>query len=450
MRLRRRIVLAFVASSAVVVTAILVPLGIVIVRSQLTGYIEQRVRETRTVAASLSGLSLADKQEILTARYPAGGFTAGWLLATQQATQPTTSSAFPAQHGPEIEEARFGPDAHRVGPSPLGERLFIAVPVIARDRLEAILWVSSSLGPVNRLNSRSWLVVGIMALAGIVAALIAARLVASNISRRLESLADGAHRFAEGDLASRIEVDGTDEIAGLAAILNDMASRIAGLLQRERDFVDSAAHQLRTPLTAITIRMDRLRRRSDWLAVDAVEEIEEVAAETRRLAGLTERLLDLSGSTANGPDGVSVADAIELACRRVGPLAREQNVSLSVRSGADATGVVVSAGAFDEVLLNVLDNAVKFSPPGATVDVSAHSDAGQAHVIVTDSGPGVPVAVRDRVFEPFKRAGSQAGYGLGLTICARLCDAVGASIRLSDRDDGPGTIVSVTWPLRDG
>jgi len=107
---------------------------------------------------------------------------------------------------------------------------------------------------------------------------------------------------------------------------------------------------------------------------------------------------------------------------------------------------VAAPGAFEEALFNLLDNAVKFSPPGEAVEVSARREDGSFVVRVSDHGPGIATEQRARVVEPFYRATrTKTGYGLGLAISSRLCTSAGATLNL-ERRRGGGTLAEIRWP----
>lgn len=444
MTLRRQLVIVFAVFAATLVTATIVPLGFASSRANLASFTEQRLAHTLRVAEAV-----ARAPSIVADRYPVSSGDAAWLV-DGTASAPTIPAAFPsgAPRAREVVAAAAGSPESRVGTSRLGQRLFVAVPV---PESAAVLWVSASLDPVQRLNRETWMVsmaVGAMLL--VIAAIVGATL-ASRITRRLEAVADGAARFGEGRWDEHIPVEGPDEIASLAARLNEMGFEIGRLVRREKDFVAAASHQLRTPLAAIKIRIDEIRALDAVRDPQALEDLDEMSDEVDRLTALTRRLLDLS-ATESAPESrpVPVEPAVWEAMGRVAPVADLRGIGLTFDGGAGGTQIAAPAGAFEEVLFNVLDNAVKFSSAGADVHVDVSNGGGSVVVSVADRGPGVPDVDRERVFAPFFRgARKESGYGLGLSIGARLCARSFASLTLHPRPGG-GTVARIEWPVWQG
>ena len=267
------------------------------------------------------------------------------------------------------------------------------------------------------------------------------------IARRLEIVAAGAKRFGEGYLEETITVGGSDEITSLAGTLNTMGAEIDRLVHREKDFVAAASHQIRTPLTAIKIRIDELLATSGTHDAEETEYLKEMAEEVDRLTMLTTRLLDLSSAEVKHESRpLPAAYAVREAIDRIEPLAHHFGISLDLDVQAEGSQIMAAPGAFEEALFNVLDNAVKYSPPGEAVEVSAARADGSFVVRVSDRGPGIATEQRARVVEPFYRATrTKTGYGLGLAISSRLCSSAGATLQL-DRRRGGGTTATIRWP----
>jgi signal transduction histidine kinase len=447
--LRRHLVVAFVAFAVAILMATLIPIGILSASAHRASFIEQQRQEVEQVATAFGRSTLGQLQ--VDERYE-GRDVAAWLLDVRGTPvgEPSSRQAFPARItvAPEVERARGGDTAYRIGDSPFGRRLFLATPILSAGRLSGVLWVSASLGPVDRLDSQRWaLLAGIGAVTLLAAAVVGRRL-ARRLTRRLEIVAAGAERFGQGRLDEPIPVVGTDEIGALAGRLNTMAAEIDRLVGREKEFVAAASHQIRTPLAAIKIRIDELLASSADFEADSVAYLKEMAEEVDRLTTLTTRLLDLSSAEhAPQPGPLVVSRAIREAIDRVAPLAQHRDIE--VRLVVDDEGAIVQAppGALEEGLFNLLDNAVKFSQPGGAVDVGARLDNGSLLVEVADRGPGIPAGERARVLDPFYRVSrGKPGHGLGLAISARLCDSAGARLALTAREGG-GTVAVIRWPV---
>lgn len=453
--------LAFGGISAALIVATLIPLGFVLAGSHRSGYVDQLERQARTVVAGVVAAPEQQKVSYVAGRFPAGGDVEAVLLdrdgrALNLVTDPGLFPDPPVAAS-EVRAALRGQSAVRTGTSSQGPRVYVAAPVAVGDKLDGALWLSAVTTPIEQLDGRTWASLGIIGAAGILFSVVVAIAVARQIARRLEVVALGAERFAEGRFAEPIVVGGNDEVAQLGTRLNEMARRIDRAVARERDFAAAASHQLRTPLTAIKLRIEELRATlAPELGAEANENLDEMAQEVDRLTMLASGLLMMAAAEQEGAEmeALPVASAIEQAVGRVRPLARQGGVSVAVSSDADADAVAVRAprGAFEEVVFNLLDNAVKFSPRSSTVDVSVSSEDGSLNLAVGDRGPGISAEDAEHAFEPFfrsRRAGGVRGSGLGLTICARLCDAAGATIAIAPRDGG-GTVAVVRWPLAAG
>lgn len=266
------------------------------------------------------------------------------------------------------------------------------------------------------------------------------------VSQRLESINRAARAVIAGDLSGRVALRGSgDDFDQLAATLNQMLERIEGLVAAISRVSDNIAHELRTPLA-------RLRAELEELA--AAEEPEEVRARTGaaleeagRLQSMFEALLRIARLQSGPSEEVApidlsrlLEDALELhqpaaEDRRLGFLTRI-DPGLVVRGDRDLVFQMVS---------NLLDNAVKFTPPGGAICLQGRRIGAVVEVVVSDNGPGVPPEARTRVLERFYRGGSGApGFGLGLSLVAAAAERHGAELRLEDAR--PGLRVVIRFP----
>jgi signal transduction histidine kinase len=450
MSLRRHLVVSFVVFALAILVATLVPFGVLSAQAHRSSFEDDQLDDAQRVAGGLSKVPLTP--DVINERY-AGRAVSAWLLDPRGEPwgDPTTRGAFPAllTRAPEVERARRGTSEARDGDTPLGRRVLVAVPIIQNGRLAGVLWVSSSLAQVTRLDRQRWALLAGIGAAAMAGAAFVGMSLSRRLTRRLEVVAAGAQRFGEGRLGERIAVGGSDEIASLAGQLNDMAGEIDRLVEREKSFVAAASHQIRTPLAAIKIRIDELLAAGDTGDPDSIEYLKEMADEVDRLTSLTTRLLDLSSAESAPESQPLVASrAIREAVDRVAPLAQHHSMTLDLDIEDEDAVISAPPGAFEEALFNLLDNAVKFSRPGGAVDVRAALDNGSLVVEVADRGPGVPVEHRARVLDPFYRASrAKPGHGLGLAISARLCSSAGATLGIDPRPDG-GTLARIRWPVK--
>ncbi len=226
-----------------------------------------------------------------------------------------------------------------------------------------------------------------------------------------------------------------DEVAPLVSALNALLQRLGASLDAQRAFVADAAHELRSPLTALKLQMQLLQR-----APDEAARAEAVAALTQgidRAARLVEQLLALARSEPGAPAVAHrPADLAEIARQAVAdtvPLARVRGNTLALIADAPVP-VHGDPAALTVLARNLADNAVRYSPPGAPIEVRVGTIAGAAQLQVDDAGPGIPEAERERVFDRFYRhaPGETAGSGLGLAIVRGIAQQHGATVALVD------------------
>ena len=246
-----------------------------------------------------------------------------------------------------------------------------------------------------------------------------------------------------------------DEVLPLVQSLNALLDRLGAALAAQRHFVGDAAHELRSPLTALKLQVQVMRRAPDDAARD--EAARALTAGVDRATRLVEQLLALARSEAGPPREATLAPLAELvrqAMAEVAPLVDARGTTLELDVADDAEAVTVHGDADVAVLArNLIDNAVRYSPPGGHVSVWIGSDP--AHpaaplLQVDDDGPGIPESDRELVFDRFVRrdnAADQTGSGLGLAIVRQVALRQGAEVALSDSPAG-GLRVRVTWPAR--
>ena len=266
--------------------------------------------------------------------------------------------------------------------------------------------------------------------------------------RPVAALRKGAQEITAADLADqRLPVpDAHDEIYRLAVTLNAMLDRIDAATKRQRTFVGDAAHELRSPLASLRLQLEVAQRvgpAKDWPGM-----LDEVLSDVDRLDQLVEDLLALARSDEAG--GV---------LRRREPVALDQLVTevaedyldarVPVRSSTDAVSVDGDPEALRRVVVNLLDNAVRYARSEVTVDIAVNGN-GTAELVIRDDGPGIPEDERERVFDRFyrtheSRSRDTGGTGLGLPIVRDVIRAHGGTVSLADNH--PGLRATVILPV---
>lgn len=259
-----------------------------------------------------------------------------------------------------------------------------------------------------------------------------------------------ARRQAD-DLSPVSEAGLPDEVRPLVHELNLLFGRVRTAFDAQQNFVADAAHELRTPLAALRLQAQSLDRAADPEARKVA--VGRITAGIDRATRLVEQLLVLARQEASAANGVATrpVDLAELARRTVGDLvglAQAKEVDLGLQH-ADPASVDGQPDALHILLRNLVENAVKYTPHGGTVDIAVRAGKATVDVIVEDSGPGIPPEERERVFDRFYRvAGSDAaGSGLGLAIIKAIAERHGATLALDKSDRLGGLAAKVSFPL---
>jgi two-component system sensor histidine kinase MprB len=275
------------------------------------------------------------------------------------------------------------------------------------------------------------------ALGGVLGHWMAGRLVGP-----LEALGSDLDALARRrDLAARVTVRGPDEVGRVASAANTLLSTLEGTQAAQRRLVADVSHELRTPLTALWTNLEVLQR-SSALDEDVREELlTDLVSQTRELGVLVSDLMDLAREAPSGePEVLDLAGVVEeVLARQRGPLA-----GLSVAATLAPTPVSANRDLLARAVANLVDNARKWSPPGATISVRVESDGEAARLEVADRGPGIPPGDLPYIFERFYRAPAARrlpGSGLGLAIVRQVADWHGGVARAENRPGGGARLV---------
>lgn len=342
---------------------------------------------------------------------------------------------------PEMQQALTGaPDVGERFSRTLGEDLFfVAVPVLSGDQVVGVVRLSAPERVVaDRVDGK---VRGLTVVAGIslLIAVAVAWIFARSVTRPLDELEATTHRLASGDLGARANADdGPPEVRALADSFNSMTSRLQRLVDQQRSFAGDASHQLRTPLTALRLRLEQASMSVEEGSA-AEEPIEEALNETERLRHMIEGLLMLSRAESSSVviETVDVAEIVRDRAEYWRPLAQERSVSIEVESPISVPARAVPGGV-EQIVDNLVDNALEASPEQSVVRIVVRPSDGSVELRVADEGAGLSVDELDRAFERFWRAehASSGGSGLGLAIVRRLAMVADGSAELRVAPDG--------------
>jgi signal transduction histidine kinase len=299
-------------------------------------------------------------------------------------------------------------------------------------------------------------------IAGLTGALLLFSGLISSMRRPLEELVAAAERLAGGDLSARVEVGGLSETATLGAAFNEMAAQLElEASQRDRldrlkdEFVLTASHELRSPLTSVQGFAELLMLQRDTLTPQQVETVEIILDNCRHLVRLVNDLLDLTrseaGSLAMQVRPTELAPLIDDVVRTMRAQTEASQQSLAEEIEPGLPSAEVEPDRIRQILVNLITNAHEYSPEGANIGVTARVAGAELEIAVSDDGPGIPAEQLEHIFERFTRGDAGltqrvGGTGLGLAIAKSLVELHGGTIE-ADSAPGHGSTFRFRLPL---
>ncbi|MFZ5632638.1 MAG: ATP-binding protein [Bacillota bacterium] len=344
------------------------------------------------------------------------------------------------------------------------EVMAVAVPVETRGVTTGAVVVSHSMSDIEGQVSDFQRVILNVGIGGIILATLLSLFFSRSLSGPLIQMNSVALGLAGGDFSRKVEVKSEDEIGALAAALNSLSGqlqeKIAALErldQTRKDFVAGISHELRTPLTIIQGYAEALQDNVADSEEERRECVDGIVEEAGRMKRLVSDLLDLRRIEA-GQERVELrefdaAPVLERSVDKMRPLAERKGIDLYLDMAGDLPPVRANPDRLEQVMINLIGNAIRYTPRGGKVVVGAKGAGGFVRVSVTDSGPGIPPAEQDLIWEKFykvdkSRARSDGGgTGLGLAIVKRLVEKMGGSVGVESLP-GEGTTFSFTLPLQ--
>jgi signal transduction histidine kinase len=439
----RRLLASYVVLALVVLALLEVPLAVSFARNEQHD-LTTKVERDAVAVGSLSedvlerGVSAPPALDALGARYARD--TGARVLVVDAAGRSVVDSAGTTRNDfstrPEVRTALDGTVATGVRhSSTLGtDLLYVAVPVASSGVVHGAVRITYPMAEVNARIHRYRLILAAIAVVVLAVAVALGFGFVRWITRPLRRVEAAAGEVARGNLAARAPLDGPPELQQLSREFNEMVVKLDALLRSQDEFVADASHQLRTPLTALRLRLENLAREDGAKS----EELEPAIVEVERLSSLVDGLLTLARAdrATSEPVELDVGAAVVERVEAWSALASEQMVRLSAQVEGRPFASV-TAGRIEQVLDNLLANALEVSPAGASVDVAAARSGSSVEIAVRDRGPGMTAAEIDRAFDRFWRSGGgDGGFGLGLTIAHRLVRADGGEIELRPRVEG--------------
>lgn len=330
------------------------------------------------------------------------------------------------------------------------ENIIAVTIIIARpsSSVNALRFVSS-LSQVDRMLSRLMVTsLAISASVLLVAVLMGVYFVKS-ICVPLMTLNTTAKKFATGDFSERIPINSKDEIGQLSMAFNDMASELENSEQIKNDFISSVSHELRTPLTAIKGWSETLALGYDPETFSKGMKV--IAGETGRLERMVEELLDFSriqsGRFSLQITTIDVIAELEDALLIYIDKAKKENVSVSYNEPQFMCAVMGDKNRLRQVFINIIDNALKYTEGGGTIEVLVEKTADSAVITVSDTGAGIDPDDLPKVKQKFYKANAtKHGSGIGLAVADEIVSMHGGTLEL-ESELGVGTSVVITLPL---
>lgn len=350
---------------------------------------------------------------------------------------------------PEIQAALSGVDAAEIRRSETldTEILVVAVPVARAGQVAGAVRLSRDIAGVRSDQFKT--TVGVAALLAILVGAGAwiSSVISRTVGKPVAEIAGVAERIGHGEYSARAREVGPPEIRELARSLNNSAARVETAVATERTFVGNAAHQLKTPLAAIGIRLDSIAGEPD-LAEDARSDLAAAKSEVKGLGRLVDQLLLLSRTgEAAGAHKDEASDPVP-ALRAVGSQWREtmaeEGIDLDVEIAADLPKVSLAPDLLAQACENLLDNVVRYCPDSGGALFEARRDLEGLKIRVLDNGGGLDPGVEASIFERFTRGRTALpGTGLGMALVRQVVESVGGKAELETSPSGTEVTLSI-------
>ena len=452
--MKRRLLVSYLSITAFVLLVLEIPLGVSYANSverRLTSDLQHdafslAIRSQQPLGAAAT--SRAEALQSLAERYydTAGGRVV--IVDRQGRSLADSDPASPPGRDfstrPEIQRALTGAEVSGTRSSrTLGaDLLYVALPVGSATGIQGVVRITYPASIVDDQIRHIWLLLA--ATGGVVLGIVflASLLLARSMTKPLNDLEAAAGTLGAGDLSVRAEVPkGPAELTVLAESFNSTAARLEQLVGAQRGFIADASHQLRTPLAAMRLRLENLEADVHGAAA---EDLEGALAEVARLSRLVDGLLVLARAeqSASTPVAIAVDEVIDGRCDAWDAFAAEKHVHIDAAvSGAPAARA--TPGRLEQVVDNLLNNALEVAPEGSAVRVAAREQGDWVELRVSDEGPGMTAEERARAFDrfwqsaPSRRDGRPNGhFGLGLSIVRELVRGDGGDVALEPSATG--------------
>jgi signal transduction histidine kinase len=446
----RRLLVTYLTITALVLAVVIVPLGRIFAARERDRLFFDIERDAQTVASLVEDALEADVAPSIDQVLADYGTNGGRIVVVDTAGISVGDSddldGEPRDFStrPEISDALDGKRSTGTRSSEtLGTDLvFVALPVASGGTVHGAVRVTYPTSTLDARVQQTWMRLGLLSIVVLAIVAVVGIVFARGVTRPVRRLQLAAGQLAGGDLSVRVATDdGPVELQALAETFNSTAARLSQLVESQHRFVADASHQLRTPLTALRLRLETLE---PAVATDARPKLDAAIAETDRLARLVHSLLVLarSDTTERMCEPVDLTAAIRDRSTAWQPVASDEGKHLLAHCPADAWANAVP-GAVEQMLDNLVSNALAAAPAASTVAIRVDVGSERIEVHVIDEGPGMTAEERARAFDRFWRSSTDAGtgdgsgFGLGLAIVRQLAARCGGEASL---EPGPGGV----------
>lgn len=355
----------------------------------------------------------------------------------------------------EFQAARSGYEEHEIrwDEYEKQDRLFVASPIQGEHDVAAFVQLSISTELLYDSVRQMWL--GLGGVGGIILALtvVVSLVLANGIARPIQKLTRTSEAIANGELERRVAPEGPDEIERLGHSFNQMTERLQELITREKEFAGNAAHELRSPLTSLRLRLELVQNAARDNPIVTQKYLEQMESEVRHLQRVVDQLLALAeleeGAHVPRTD-LDPAPLLYDLADELSPLVRESEVEMRVEVAVHLAPVHANPEQVRMAVRNLLENAFKYTPPRGTVVLSAVETSDSVEIAVSDTGVGIPSDALPHIFDRFYRVDTArrnhvSGSGLGLALAKMLVQANSGSISVESQP-GKGSIFRIQLP----
>ncbi|MFR0354615.1 sensor histidine kinase [Streptomyces sediminimaris] len=445
----RRVTWTLLVLTSLLLVLAVVPLAAMMTARERVAYRDSQRAATRVIAAAAEE-HLSDHKPAAAMRQELrAAARAGDCAAVYDASaRLVASTPCGAAQGEEALELVAGVLAgHEPEPPENEGRLLAAEPAGEVRRPAGAVVLARSAGPLDARVAAIWGWSAAIGAAGLAATVVLSVRLARWVSRPLSTLDASARRLGEGALDERADVAaGPPEVRRLAATFNTMAARTEALVHGHRAVIADVSHQLRTPLAALRLRLDVLAAGAE---TGTAAELAAAQEEIARLSRLVDGLLAVARAeqATPRPSAVRVDEVVAERVAAWTPVAGERGLRLTAGSGEPGLTVAAGAGHLEQILDNLIANAVDAVPEGGSVTVDHRAAGDRARLRVRDDGPGMSERAKAVAFRRFGNPEAR-GTGLGLAIVHRLATVNGGTARLEDTPGGGLTVVLdlPLWP----